>query len=328
MFPSDYDDLLKNLKLGITNQELYKKYSFNPYVGIKARKGNRGAVDLIIITWNRAESLYPNEVDLKSMQLTYIGAGLGEKQLVGRQNSTLLYYFDHKSDIPVIFCSKINTEIKYISMLKYTENGYKYPDDYDKTFRFVFQMFDVDSMNLLELLSIMPGKKPSWELTKSSKTSSKEQSIQRIIQDQKLRDLIKELQFIGDLGELLVLEYEYSRLKSLGLEEYAEIIEHTSLKKGHGYGYDILSYDIIDKEVKPIYIEVKSTTLDGMNSFYMTQTEYNKMNENKLQYRIYRVYDMYESSERIQIYKYPYECLRFVPEKRLNYKVLKEIHRS
>lgn len=321
MFPSDYDDILSKLKQGISNQELYKKYRFNPYVGIKARKGNQGAVDLIIITWNRTESLYANSVDLKSMQLTYIGAGLGAKQLIGRQNSTLLYYFDHKSDIPVIFCSKINTRIKYISMLKYTENGYKYPDDYDKTFRFVFQMFDVDSMNLLELLSIMPGKKPSWEMTKSSKTASKKQSIQRIIQDQKLRDLIKELQFIGDLGELLVLEYEISRLKSLGLDKYAEKIEHTSLKKGHGYGYDILSYDIIDNEVKPIYIEVKSTTLDGMNSFFMTQTEYNKMKKNYLQFRIYRVFDIYESSDRIKIYKYPYSELNFIQENKINYRV-------
>ena len=63
----------------------------------------------------------------------------------------------------------------------------------------------------------------------------------------------------GYLGEKLVIEYEKQRLINMGLSEYADKIKWQSLKSD-GFGYDIISYDLIGLEIKPIYIEVKTTT--------------------------------------------------------------------
>jgi hypothetical protein len=323
-YPNDFENILSDLKKGINNHELYVKYGYNEYVGIKARKGINNRIDSIIITWNRAKSTYDNYVNLEKSILTYIGAGLSGKQELGRQNSTLVNYFDNRSDIPVVFCSKIEKEIKFVSMLIFSENGYVAPSPETSTFKFYFYMYDIDVNSLTKLLNILPNEKIPWKKTSNEVRKKKKETLLRIIKDQKLRDLIKELQFIGDLGELLVIEYEISRLKSIGLDMYIDKIEHASITRGHGLGYDIISYDIFSGVIKPIYIEVKSTKLEDKNAFYMTENEYNVMKLMNSQYRIYRVYEIYETDNTISIYEPPYSELDFQIITNSSYKVIKK----
>lgn len=323
--PRDFNHLIAELKKGISNSDLYKKYRYNQYVGIKARKSiDSKYVDSIIITWNRSKSLYDNNVDIKKQILTYIGAGLKGEQKLGRQNSTLVNYFKNRTEIPVIFCSKINQEIRYVSMLKYSQLGFENPSPDNNTFKFYFDMYDINVNNLSKLLSIMPNESLPWNGNKKKVIRKKKNTIKRIIENQTLRDLIKELQFIGDLGELVVLEYEYTRLISIGLEEFVDKIEHSSVEVGHGLGYDIKSFDIFDGKVKPIFIEVKSTKLSEGNYFFMTENEFDVMKDKSNQYRIYRVYDIYETSETISIYQPPYSELDFQLVSKCSYRVAKK----
>ena len=96
---------------------------------------------------------------------------------------------------------------------------------------------------------------------------------------------------IGYLGEQLVMEYEKQRLINMGFSDYAEKIKWQSLKSD-GFGYDVLSYDLIGTEMKEIYIEVKTTTNKVDCEFPVTKGEVDKSNELKERYYLYRIYDV------------------------------------
>lgn len=90
---------------------------------------------------------------------------------------------------------------------------------------------------------------------------------------------------IGDLGELLVMDYEKERLAKAGIKK-APV--HVAKNNGDGLGYDILSYDA---EGNPIYIEVKTTTGDAITAFFITDRELlcSKMYPDR--YYLYRLYN-------------------------------------
>lgn len=90
---------------------------------------------------------------------------------------------------------------------------------------------------------------------------------------------------IGDLGELLVLQYEKERLEKLGVRKEPE---HISKTRGDGEGYDILSYDESGKE---IYIEVKTTTKHFNAPFFITRNELERSKINSDRFYLYRLYD-------------------------------------
>ena len=95
----------------------------------------------------------------------------------------------------------------------------------------------------------------------------------------------------GYLGEKLVIEYEKQRLINMGLSEYADKIKWQSLKSD-GFGYDIISYDLIGLEIKPIYIEVKTTTNKVDCEFPVSKGEVDKSKELGKFFCIYRIYDV------------------------------------
>jgi hypothetical protein len=184
-------------------------------------------------------------------------------------------------------------------------------------------MKEINYKSLNTLLNVVPHKKVPWIDTSKNILYRKKQSIKRVISDQRLRDILKELQFIGDIGELLVLAYESSRLVSIGLSEYVDFIEHTSMKKGHGYGYDIKSYDYnLDKtKVEEIFIEVKTTRLGSERAFEMSENEYETLLEKKNNYRIYRVFEIYDKADNIIEFKYPFVELIFSKKTKDSYNV-------
>lgn len=310
MFPYDYEMIISDLKLGILNDMFYKKYGFNKYLGIKVRKSKiENLVDLIVVTWNREKAIYDNEIDLNLMKLKYIGAGLEGEQSGKRQNKSLITQFNEQT-CPIIFASKVGKELKYICLLYTEKSGLITPNkENDFKFNFNFKMKDIDHTNLQILLNVIPKRKPAWLETKKNQKNRKNATYNRIISDQKLRDLLKELQFIGDIGEIIAYYFEIDRLKSIGLSKYAGLVEHTSVTKGHGLGYDIKSYDytLDGKNVMEIYIEVKTTKNSEENIMSFTKNEFNFLSNLKDSYRIYRVFDIYENDNGLVVHKYPFE---------------------
>lgn len=97
---------------------------------------------------------------------------------------------------------------------------------------------------------------------------------------------------LGDLGELLVIEYEKSRLMAAGRNDLAEAVEHSSKTQGDGLGYDIRSFS---EDGTELFIEVKSTKQNYQDHFQMSENEVlvaNKMHEEGKQYQIYRLYSI------------------------------------
>jgi Domain of unknown function (DUF3883) len=92
---------------------------------------------------------------------------------------------------------------------------------------------------------------------------------------------------IGELGELFVIEQEKKRLISAGRSDLAQMITHISKENGDSAGYDVLSYDINGIEKK---IEVKTTVGNVSDDFFLTENEYQCMNNND-NYYIYRVFN-------------------------------------
>lgn len=108
-------------------------------------------------------------------------------------------------------------------------------------------------------------------------------------------------QKIGDLGEEAVWEYEQEKIrKALPNDpEFAESLIKTMAwvsraPGGEKYGYDIRSYNIINGQAVPIFIEVKTTTSDSTKEFYITQHELETARSEEINrnYYIYRVYNI------------------------------------
>ncbi|HEX6097273.1 MAG TPA: DUF3883 domain-containing protein [Thermoanaerobaculia bacterium] len=93
---------------------------------------------------------------------------------------------------------------------------------------------------------------------------------------------------LGTSGETLVVSYERARLSSLGLDNLADRVEHVSVTRGDGLGYDVLSFSPAGREH---FIEVKTTQLGPLTPFYVTAGEMSFSGEHEESYSLYRVYD-------------------------------------
>lgn len=94
---------------------------------------------------------------------------------------------------------------------------------------------------------------------------------------------------IGLIGERLVLEYEKDRMIKKGRSDLAEKIKQVS-SNDDAAGYDILSYDFDENDREHIiYIEVKTTNYDD-TVFFISRNEIEKMESEKINYWLYRVF--------------------------------------
>ena len=93
---------------------------------------------------------------------------------------------------------------------------------------------------------------------------------------------------LGANGEALVVSYERARLSTLGLDTLADRVEHVSITRGDGLGYDVLSFSPAGHER---FIEVKTTKLGPLTPFYVTTSEMTFAGEHAADYSLYRVYD-------------------------------------
>lgn len=97
---------------------------------------------------------------------------------------------------------------------------------------------------------------------------------------------------IGLSGEKLALEFERQRLIRADRDHLARQIEHVSVEKGDGLGFDIHSYHTDGTD---LFIEVKSTRLRKENPFFITTNEVRFSVENRDNYSLYRIYHLSKS---------------------------------
>lgn len=116
----------------------------------------------------------------------------------------------------------------------------------------------------------------------------------RIVQFDRVNYLKKEAQNqrLGLAGELFVVNFEKAYLINSDKPYLAEKIEHTSVSKGDGAGFDIHSYnpDGSDK-----FIEAKTTRFGQYTPFFATRNEVDFSARNQENFWLYRVFQFQES---------------------------------
>ena len=93
---------------------------------------------------------------------------------------------------------------------------------------------------------------------------------------------------LGLAGEMLVMEYEAQRLHELGAKALADRIEHVSVSRGDGTGFDILSFDGDGRER---FIEVKTTAYVAETPFFVSPNEVEFSAERADQFHLYRLFE-------------------------------------
>ncbi len=125
----------------------------------------------------------------------------------------------------------------------------------------------------------------------------KKQSVKTIAKKKRtkhdyIKESIKQTQ-IGERGERLVFEHEKNKLllaqKEGKIESIEKLLKWVSLEDDAA-GYDILSYDVDNKE--PLYIEVKATTSGKTTPFYLSNGELSFSKNHATNYHLYRVYNL------------------------------------
>lgn len=95
---------------------------------------------------------------------------------------------------------------------------------------------------------------------------------------------------VGQLGEMLALEYEKERLIKEGYPDLAAKVRRVSIVSD-AYGYDIESYELIGLKMEKVYLEVKTTTNKLDVDFPVSRNEVEESNKKKGRYCIFRIYD-------------------------------------
>ena len=93
---------------------------------------------------------------------------------------------------------------------------------------------------------------------------------------------------LGLAGEEFVVLFEHWRLLELGQQRLADRVEHVSLSKGDGLGYDVLSFESDGKER---LIEVKTTTFGRDTPFFVSRGELALSQGVKDQFHLYRLFE-------------------------------------
>jgi hypothetical protein len=92
---------------------------------------------------------------------------------------------------------------------------------------------------------------------------------------------------LGRAGEQWVLDFEYRRLAAAGLPELFQRLDWVSERLGDGAGYDILSYDAVDRAR---YIEVKTTNGAHASAFVISRNELDFSREAGNAFFLYRLF--------------------------------------
>lgn len=97
---------------------------------------------------------------------------------------------------------------------------------------------------------------------------------------------------LGKAGEEFIMNFERHRLCELGQEKLASEVDHVSISKGDGLGFDILSFEPDGRER---YIEVKTTAFAKETPFFISRGEIQFAKKHDRQFHLYRLYDFRKS---------------------------------
>lgn len=103
---------------------------------------------------------------------------------------------------------------------------------------------------------------------------------------------------LGAVGERFVLAFEQARLIRAGQERLAAQIEHVSVTRGDGEGYDILSFETSGKER---LIEVKATRYGAQTPFFVSHNERIVSEREAARYRLYRAFGFKKEPKLFQL---------------------------
>lgn len=92
-------------------------------------------------------------------------------------------------------------------------------------------------------------------------------------------------------GEHFVLAFERQRLHALGLDKYADTVEHSAVELGDHAGYDVQSWET---DGSAVFIRIKTTRYGPETPFYLTENELAVAATYGRSYVIYRVFDFPE----------------------------------
>lgn len=116
----------------------------------------------------------------------------------------------------------------------------------------------------------------------------------------------------GKRGELLVLKYERKKLIENGFADRVGDIKWVA-NDSDSTGYDIESFELIEGELKKIYIEVKTTTSKNDLGFFISKNELDFADANKPSFKLYRVWSL-NSNPKLHIIGYDeFSDLSFEP---------------
>jgi hypothetical protein len=107
---------------------------------------------------------------------------------------------------------------------------------------------------------------------------------------------------LGLAGELLVFAYEKDRLEAAGKPKLSDKVEHVSVGKGDGAGYDIRSFN---DDGSDRLIEVKTTTGPAGSPFYISANEVAFSSHAPDAFVIYRLVDFDKAAGSARFYELP-----------------------
>lgn len=93
---------------------------------------------------------------------------------------------------------------------------------------------------------------------------------------------------LGKAGEVFVVAFERFRLYSAGQSRLSDLVQHVSVTKGDGLGYDVLSFETDGRER---FIEVKTTGFGKDTPFFMSRTEVAFSEVCAEQFHLYRLFE-------------------------------------
>lgn len=152
------------------------------------------------------------------------------------------------------------------------------------------QLIVSENEDVTEAINDLQYKKIKEQINKSVKQSPKSFKVDS---EKESEQLIRN-KVLGDAGELYTLQYLKDELGDLDDELKNSMIIHAANSKEHGQdlaGFDIITYTDKHQKIVDRYIEVKTTTLDSTEPFYISKNELDFARNHPDNYYIYRVYD-------------------------------------
>lgn len=199
--------------------------------------------------------------------------------------------FDFKNNDSIF---SVMSNVEFMNFLYSPYSGLKLKEDKDDK---ETDYFSTETQDI-------PLEKFEGQYIKNSKHNALvRQKRDAVIKNIDFNNLNNKKKTLGTFGEILIINDETSKLRALGINK---TVEHSSLEIGDGLGYDITSYDERGNE---IFIEVKTTTSNRVDGFYLTKKEREVAEANKDKYKIYRVYSLNKNDGKYKVQIFDYKTL-------------------